>query len=286
MRVKLPKSIFIIILIVISLSFLFLKPPLYSKARSYLVMYAYSNYEEKKSLLNKLDVSVEIPGGRSTKEKDWFPFVLVYNDNYGFSKFMERELSLTILYNFGAFDWKNGSSSYYNAESPYYNSFYGGYIIQEQESNRKYGFTPDGEPLIEEIISVPEYDFKYLVMQGLGCPEEKRVMDALSYEITSNVDYVGYNDWYRIDGLLLLNNPNHKFKSNRRAYIQFGNPINYSDKEEFGLITMHSRIYAKYFEEIGSTVFLYIMTPGGLELEKSDQEILSKTIIRLPKMGI
>lgn len=283
MRVRFSKSLVIVLLVILSLSILFAKAPLYSKARSYLVMYAYSNFEKKNSLLNKLDVSVEIPGGTSTKEKDWYPFVSVYNDTQGFSNFMGRELSLTILYNFGAFDWKSGSSTYYNAESPYYNSFYGGYIIQDQETNRKYGFTTDGEPLIEEIISVPEYDFKYLVMQSLGCPEEKLAMDALSYEITANVDYVGYDDWYRIDGLLLLNNPNHKFKSNRRAYIQFGNPINYTDKEEFGLITMQSRIYAKYFEEIGSTVFLYIMTPGSLVLEKADQEILSKTTIRLPK---
>jgi len=194
---------------------------------------------------------------------------------------MGRELSLTILYNFGAFDWKTGSSTYYQEDSPFYNSFYGGYIIQEHELNRKYGFSSEEKPIIEEIISVPEYDFKYLVMQGLGCPEEKLVMDALSYEVTANVDYVGYKDWFKIDALLLLNNPNHKFKSNRRAYIQFGNPINYIDKEEFGLITMQGRIYAKYFEEIDSTIFLYIMTPGSLNLEQCDQEILSKTTIEL-----
>lgn len=275
---QVPKVLIIIVLVVISLGILLAKAPLYSKARSYLVMYAYSNLEKKSSLLNKLDVKVKIPGGQSTKEKDWYPFVLVYNDNQGFSNYMGRELSLTILYNFGAFDWKHGSSTYYQKDSPYYNSFYGGYIVQEHQTNRQYGFA-DGEPFIEEIISVPEYDFKYLVMKSLGCPEEKLVMDALSYEITADVEYAGYDDWYKIDGLLLLNTPNHKFKSNRRAYIQFGNPIEPSNTEEFGLITMHSRIYARYFEEIGSTVFLYIMTPGSAELEKCDKEILSKTVI-------
>lgn len=245
-------------------------------------MYAYSNLAEMNSLLNKLDVSIDIPGGRSTNETDWYPFVLVYNANQGFSNYMKRELSLTILYNFGAFEWNHGSSTFYQEESPYYNSFYGGYLIQEHQKERKYGFTTDGEPLIDEVISVPEYDFKYLVMQGLGCPEEKLVMDALSYEVTADVNYAGYDDWYKIEGLLLLNNPNHKFKSNRRAYIQFGNPTYYPDKEEFGLITMHSRIYVRYFEELGSTIFLYIMTPGSQEMEKTDQDILSKTIIRLP----
>ena len=104
-------------------------------------------------------------------------------------------------------------------------------------------------------------------------------METVSYELKTDVNYVGYDDWYRLDGLLLLNTPNHKFKSNRRAYIQFGNPIVYPDKEEYELITMHGRIYARYFEEINSTIFLYIITPDSLTLEKCDQEILSKTII-------
>ena len=281
MRARFSKTLLITFLVIIAFSFLFLKVPLYSKARSYLVMYAHSSFVKTTSLLNKLDLKIKIPGGASTEENDWYPFVSVYSDNRGFSNYMGRELSLTILYNFGAFDWKTGSSTYYQEDSPFYNSLYGGYIIQEHELNRKYGFSSEEKPIIEEIISVPEYDFKYLVMQGLGCPEEKLVMDALSYEVTANVDYVGYKDWFKIDALLLLNNPNHKFKSNRRAYIQFGNPINYIDKEEFGLITMQGRIYAKYFEEIDSTIFLYIMTPGSLNLEQCDQEILSKTTIEL-----
>ena len=277
MQIGHSKTLVIVFLIIII--FGLLKPPLYFKARSYLVMYLYSSYEKKNSLLDELDMKMKIPDGRSTGEKDWYPFVLVYTANKGFSNFMGRELSLTILYNFGAFDWKYGTSSYYQAQSPYYNSFYGGYIVKEHDSGRKYAFGAEGQPIIEEILSVPEYDFKYLVMESLGCPEEKLTMETVSYELKTDVNYVGYDDWYRLDGLLLLNTPNHKFKSNRRAYIQFGNPIVYPDKEEYELITMHGRIYARYFEEINSTIFLYIITPDSLTLEKCDQEILSKTII-------
>lgn len=273
------KILIILLLAVIAFGLLLLKPPLYFKTRSYLVMYAHSYYEKRNSLLDRLDLKIEIPAGTRTKEKDWYPFVLVYTADEGFSDFMSRQLSLTILYNFGAFDWKHGTSSYYQAKSPYYNSYYGAYIVKEHEANHRYAFTPNGDPIIEEILSIPEYDFKHLVMESLGCPTEKLTMEALSYDITSNVDYVGHSGWHRMDGLLLLNNPNHKFKGNRRAYIQFGNPIYYPDKEEFSLITMHGRIYARYFDELKSTLLLYIMTPNSSTLEECDQEILSKTII-------
>ena len=276
MHIEQYKTLLIVLLVIII--FGLLKPPLYFKARSYLVMYAYSNYEKKNSLLNELDINIKIPGGRSTGEKDWYPFVLVYTANHGFSNYMGRELSLTILYNFGAFDWKQGTSSYYQAESPYFNSFYGAYMVKEHEPGRKFAFA-EGKPIVEEVLSVPEYDFKYLVMESLGCPEEKLTMEPLSYEMKAGVDYIGYNDWYRLDGQLSLNTPNHKFKGNRRAYIQFGNPMYDTNKEEFEVTTMQGRIYARYFEEIKSTVFLYIITTDSLTLEKCDQEILSKTVI-------
>ena len=243
-------------------------------------MSVYSNVVKSTSLLSKLDLSIKIPGGTSTEENDWYPFVLVYKANEGFSKHIGRDVDLTILYNFGAFDWKSGTSTFYDAKSQYFNSFYGAYVIKENQSDRKFAFTPEGEPIIEEIISVPEYDFKYLVMDGLGCPQDKLTMEALSYEITEDVTYAGYDDWHKMEGLLLVNNPNHRFRSSRKAYLQWGNPIYYENKEEFGLMTMQGRVYARYFEEINSTIFLYIMTPGSAALEECDQKILSKTVIK------
>lgn len=276
---QISKKLIIVFLVIAAFGILILQPSLFIKARSYLVMSAYSNLVKINSLLNELNVRIDIPGGTSTKEKDWYPFVLVYNADAGFSKHIGRDLSLTILYNFGAFDWKNSTSTFYDAKSPYYNSFYGAYIVKEHQPGRKFAFDPEGQPIIDEVVSVPEYDFKYLVMESLGCPPEKLTMEALSYEITEGVSYAGYDGWHRMDGLLLVNNPNHRFRSNRKAYLQFGNPIYYEDREEFGLITMQGRIYARYFEEIESTVFLYIMTPGSTALEECDQKILSKTVI-------
>ena len=65
-----------------------------------------------------------MPGGLSTREKDWYPFVMTFNDDKGFSNFINRDMNFTVLYNFGAFEYINGASSIYNFNSDYYGAFY------------------------------------------------------------------------------------------------------------------------------------------------------------------
>jgi hypothetical protein len=269
----------LMLIIVLTFTVLFLKVPFYYQARSYVVMYAFSKYEEKKSLLNTQNIAVEMPGGLSTKEKDWYPLVMVFNDHQGFSRYMNRDLSLTVLYNFGAFSWNKSSSAYFQEESPYYNSFYGGYLVKDNSGDQIYGFNAEGKPDIKEVFAVPEYDYKYLVLESMGCPKDKLTMEILSYDLQENVSYAGFNDWDQLDALLLVNSPDHKLKENRRAYIQFGNPLKPEDKEDFQLMTTHGRVYLRYFPEFESTIFLYILAPQLLTLEKCDAEILSKTVI-------
>lgn len=274
----------LLLIIVLALSVLFLKAPLYYKARSYAVMYVYSKYEAKNSLLQKQNISLTIPGGSSTEQKDWYPFVMIFNDDQGFSRYMGRELALTILYNFGAFNGNRSSSDFFLEESPYYNSFYGGYIVRNESGDKKYGFTEGGELEISEVLAVPEYDFKYLVLESLGCPKDKLTMEIRSFDTSKDVKYAGYNGWSQIDALLLTNSPDHNYKGERRAYIQYGNPHKKEGREEFKVMTSHGRIYVRYFEEFASTVFLYIISPNILTLEKCDEDILSKSIINKLKV--
>lgn len=269
----------LILVVALALSILFLKVPLYYQARSYVVMYAFSKYEMKNSLFTRQNISLQIPGGSSTEKKDWYPFVMTFNDDEGFSQYMNKNLSLSILYNFGRFNWNKSSSELFQDDSPYYNSFYGGYVVKENISDNKYGFTADGELNMQEIFAVPEFDYKNLVLKSLGCPDEKLTMEILSHNITENVEYAGYKDWTQIDALLLTNSPDHKFKGDRRGYIQYGNPLKKENLEDFRLIATNGRIYARYFEEFQSTIFLYILSPSSLTVEECDQEILSKTRI-------
>lgn len=269
----------ILLVAVLVLSVLFVQGPFYYQVRSYIVMYAYSKYEERNSILSDQDIQLKIPGGSSTEERDWYPFVMVFNDDQGFSNHMGRDLSLTVLYNFGAFGWDMSTSDYFLEESPYYNSFYGGYLVQDHSESKKYGFDDQGNLDVSEVLAVPEYDYKHLVMEGFGCPEQILTMNALSYNQQGQIPYAGYDGWFRIDALMLVNRPNHQFQGNRRSYIQYGKPLIKSDQEEFGLMTTNGRIYVRYFEELESTVFLYILSPSAQTVEECDQKILSKAII-------
>lgn len=268
--------------LIISLALLaiFLKAPIYYQARSYLVMSVYSNYKKMNSLLNEQKIRLDIPGGLSTKDKDWYPFVMVFNADEDFSRYVGRDLKLTILYNFGSFNWK-ASSTFYSEDSRYFNSFYGAYVVKEEDSNKKYGFTADGSLDIDEIFKLAEYDYKYLVIKSLGCSDDKLSMEILSYDIVPDVSYAGYHGWTRIDSLLLLNSPVHKYKGERRAYIQYGNPHQQEKGEEFKLMTSQGRIYLRYFPEFQATVFLYILSPELTTIETCDEQILSKTTISL-----
>ncbi|WP_368293167.1 hypothetical protein [Dehalobacter sp. TBBPA1] len=273
------KPLIIVLIVVIALGVLLLKAPLYAQVRSYAVMWAYTKYENSKSLMDKQQVSVQIPGGSSTEEKDWYPFVMVFNDNKGFSQYTGRDLSLSILYNFGAFSWNYGSSTLYKDDSPYYASFYGGYLIKDNSGQSKYGFSADGKLNNNEIMAVAKYDYKKLVLDGLGCPAKQQKMNVLSSEVKSGVTYAGYEGWEQIDAIILVNSPAHKYEGSRRAYIQYGNPLKKTSLEDFPLIKSRARIYARYFKEFDSTVFLYILTPFADTLEQCDQQILSKTVI-------
>lgn len=283
---KLRKNRFLsnaILIILIAVIFFGMKPPLYYQARSYIAMYAFSKYEEKNSLLAKQGFEIKIPGGLTTKERDWYPFVMVFNDDKGFSQYMGRDLSMTVLYNFGAFAWNKRYSDFFHQDSPYYNSFYGGYLVKENskfsaEANKKYGFTAKGDIDIAEVFSVPEYDFKHLVIESLACPTNLLALEIISYELKENVEFAGYGDWIQIDALLKGNQPKHRVRELQRAYIQYGYPPD-PDGLDFELMETYGRIYIRYAKELQCTLFLYILSPDLNTIKKCDAEILSKTRI-------
>lgn len=274
----------IIFLLVISLAVVFfLRTPYYYQLRSYVLMYFHSFQQEKGSLLAEEKINLEIPGGKITEKRDWYPFVIVFNADNGFSRYMGRDISLTILYNFGVFSPGAASSTFFLPQSPYYNSFYGGYVVRENDSGRKFGFIND-KPDLEELFSVPQYDFKYLVLQSLGCPLDKSIIKSFSEQVTSNITYAGYEGWDQIDSIMEANGSWHEFTEGKRAYIQYGiPPAIEGDLQEFKPITMYGRTYVRYFAEFNSTIILYIMCPERKTVEECDREILSKTIISIRK---
>lgn len=276
------KKIFYIILIFLIIIFIISKTPLWFPLRSYFAMYIFSNMEEKESLIEEENIKFKIPGGISTIKRDWYPFVMIFNADEGFSRYMGKKLSLTILYNFGHFQIKDGSSSYYNPKSKYFSSFYGGYLVRNDETKSlPFGFDTNNNINIKELTSVPKYDLDKLVLSSLGCPENKIIIDYSIDDIKDNIDYVGYKNWVKIDTTIKANSPLHRYKEEKRAYIQYGRPIEkYLPDEDFPIITLKGRMYVKYFEEYNLTVFLYVICDDINTIEECDKEILSKSIIR------
>ncbi len=109
------------------------------------VMSVYSGMHERQSIMHEKGIELAIPGGSATKETDWYPFVMTFNPSEAsFCRFIgETNRKLTILYNFPAFDlrWGKGCSRLYDPTSPYYNAFYGAYLVTDVSDVSEKGYT-------------------------------------------------------------------------------------------------------------------------------------------------
>ncbi|MGF7058030.1 hypothetical protein [Brassicibacter mesophilus] len=276
------KKFALITCIIFLTAFIFSKTPLYYSFRSYAVMYPYSYLHKVNSILYKKDINFYIPGGNSTSKPDWYPFVMTFNDDEGFSNFTNRDLSFTVLYSFGHLETLKGCSAYYNPNSEYYSSFYGGYIIHDNENpDNMYGFKSNGKIDTDMLTLVPKYDQTVLVLPSIGCAKNKIVFDTHIDNIEENIKYIGLDGWTKVDSTITTNSPMHKYNNKYSGYIQYGKPNKaYYPKDDFPAVTLKGRIYAKYIDKYNSTFVLYVMAPSSKIVEECDREFLSKSIIK------
>lgn len=191
------KKIIIITIFIILILFFY---PL----RSYLVMGVYSTIHKKDSVFKKYDVPLQIKGGLATLKSDYYPFIMYFNDSEGFSRFSQIDSELSIIYNFGSFDFPYISSSLFNENSPYYSTFYGAYAVKPKNDNISFGFN-DGELVEDQLVLVPKYDLTKLVLRGLGCENIE-----FSYEIVDSSQSI--NDFIIIDAIITTNSMAHEYE--------------------------------------------------------------------------
>lgn len=260
----------LVVLVVIAL---FSLTPTFQWFKSIAVMSVYSTYEASYSLLKDQGIKVKIPGGAGTLKDDWYPFVITFQDDRGFSRYIKEEARMTVLYNFGHFSPLSPRSLYYEPESPYYNSFYGAYAVS-LESGQAFGFE-DGTADIEVMSQVPIYDMKYLVLWSIGC--EEPVMDFQVIE-EGHKKILDGEDWYYFDASMTVSGAIHEYKEDERAYIQYGRPplevVGYEDYQE---VDMYGRIYAKHLEAQGVTLFFYCIATDLSVVEEWEVEQMAKT---------
>ena len=267
---------------ILALLLLFCLSPVANVFYSMSVMGIYSAMNEKNSLLASENIDLSIPGGLTTLRSDWYPFVMTFEADHGFRRFTgNNALSLTILYNFPAFSPVKGCSKLYDENSPYYNSFYGAYLVKDHDGDT-YGFTTqtDGTlfPDPEAIAEVPKYDFWNLVLAEFGLTNKNAVFDWNVTEVSEPLPYVGEDGFYRMDATLTVNGASHEYKSFQQTYLQYGTP-DFPVTEPLAPVTMYGRLYGKYLEGKHVSLFFYIVAADKKALEQCDADILSKSVL-------
>ena len=263
-----------------ALLLLFCLSPLSNVFYSMAVMGIYSKMNEKNSLTASEGIELSLPGGLSTLRSDWYPFVMTFEANSGFRRFTgDSSLSLTILYNFPAFSPLKGCSRLYDTASPYYNSFYGAYLVKDEEGGT-YGFTrlKDSSfyPDATEAAMVPNYDFWELVLSEFGLTRKNAVFDWSITEISEPLFYAGEDGFYRMDATLTVNGSSHDYNGFTPSYLQYGTP-NFPVTDPLAPVSMYGRLYGKYLEEKQVSLFFYIVAADKEVLEECDKEILSES---------
>lgn len=239
-------------------------------------------FNQHHSILEEQDIKIEIPTGQKTAKKDWFPIMNIYHDENGFGRRINRDVGLTVLYNYGDFNSLVGTSLYYDSSSPYYGGYYGAYVIREKSDiNTFYGFDEKGDLILEEIENIPLYDQIHLALACIGCEFSERIFKVEANGIKEGIPYIGYEDWICVDSSIYTNGPAHKREKFNLGYLQYGNPLaNKEANQDFKAEDFYGRMYIKAFEESNVTICLYIMAIDEKVLEDCDREFLAKTIIK------
>ncbi len=231
-------------------------------------MSVYSAQQSGQSVMKKSGFAIDMPSGEG-----WYPFVMTFNAG-GFREWSGIDADMSIMYNFGAFDAWTRTSSIYDRGSDRYSSFYGAYAVKQREG--MFGFS-EADMDVYNVSAAVEFDYTVLVMRAFGCDDP--VFAADDFVIKKNADIAGSGGWTRIDAAITANGCAHNYKGYKQPYLQYGRPMAKAD-EDFAEVDMYGRVYAKYFEEYGCTVMLYVIAPDKGVIESCDNEILKKTVIR------
>lgn len=249
-------------------------------------MFPYSYYHSQESSLKKNDYLIRIPSHNGILKDSWYPGMLVFYDEYGFGKWVNKPVELTVLYRFGGFKFGSDHSTYYDRKSKRFSSFYGAYIVENKNnSNSLYGYNEEHEVDLSEIMRIPEYDQRWLVMPSIGLPPEDVVFEVEIVDVINGLKYASESGlkWTKVDAYIVTNSPEHLYKNHQRGYLQYGVPLVPPDgADDYYPIQLAGRIYVTKNETENSLIALYVLAGDFEIVDQIDKEILSKTIIRQP----
>lgn len=282
---KKKRKILILLLSLILILSVLVLSPLFPFLRSLAVMGVYSKAHESRSLMAEEGIDLHIPGGLSTPAADWYPFVMTFVADEGYAAWSgDPEARLTILYNFPAFDYRRGCSRLFDTASPYYNSFYGAYLLR--------GAGNDGlkEGRLDEALAadIARFDFFHLVLGDFGLKREDQIFDFAVRDRQEGIRYAGYDGWTRLAVDIRVNGSSHPRRKGTMSYLQYGAP-NFDTAaegggayagdgrgEEFAPVDISGLVYGRYFPEWDLGLYFYVMGEEAVCLA-CDEEILSRS---------
>lgn len=258
---------------------LFRLSPLFPFVQSLLVMGVYSAMHTQESLMAEEGIRLHIPGGLSTREADWYPFVMTYVANADYARYVgEPDAKLTILYNFPSFSHTKGCSRLFDQTSAYYNGFYGAYFLRDSSNMA----LADGRLDENVAANIAKFDFFHLVLGDFGLKPKDQIFDFTIDRRNEHVPYAGYDGWTQLQATITVNGSAHQARHGVTSYLQYGKPNFEPPEQDFAPVSISAIIYGRYFPEWDVGVYFYVMGESNT-CQVCDQTILSKSILKAKK---
>lgn len=269
------KRILIIALAALACVAIFVASPLFPLVRSLAVMGVYSGMHESEALPAEEGFALRIPGGLSTPQADWYPFAMTFVADASYAWYCgQPDARLTILYNFPSFDYAKGCSRLFDAESPYYNGFYGAYVVRDSSN----AALAAGQMDVEAVADIARFDFFHLVLGDFGLRTDAQVFQFDVTEQRGDVSFAGMDGWSRIQADIVVNGASHNRRDGVTSYLQYGAPNFGPVEEEFSPVPISAILYGRYFPEWDAGVYFYAMGDEQVVAD-CDARILSQSRI-------
>lgn len=224
---------FLLVLVIVAIS--------NSYSRSLIVMTASNYLQHKNSFLINYEISYEIP---EEPFLDWYPLMNIFTP-MSFSNYIKRDVDLVIFYTFG--NYSGRYSNIFRRDAKTYSSFYGMYALKVNDG-KDFILDKSGNIIVEDLVSIVEYDFKYLVLNPLGYLGDV----TLYYDVLSSKSI---NNLQVLNTSIIMNGLTHNYREFNLNYLQYGAPPRRGIIDEFEII----ETYGKFIIEKTSFDNIYLI---------------------------
>ncbi|MDK2936889.1 MAG: hypothetical protein PWP62_1897 [Eubacteriaceae bacterium] len=238
------------------------------ECRSETVLFMQSLFLNDQNILKSSGLELIIPTAKTVPGSQWDETMKSFQPGQDFPH-GDSTGRLSILYNFG--DFENGRSSFFDPDADTFNAHYGVYAVELD--NGIFGFE-NNEADVDAITKLVAYDQLNLVMTSLGCPRSKRVFESELVGLENGISMAGFDDWIEIDAKITTNSPLHQKTKFHQGYLQYGEPPENYQSQDFPLVDMVGRLYMRYDLDTNLTIIYFAIAKNESILEETSRDYL------------